>query len=845
MLFFKNSSLSLPRLAPFLAPYKGRLALGVTANALARAADLAPMVLVGKVVDAVNQAVHGAPPQVSTLVLYGVLVLASFLVLAVCQSGSDYALDSMAQNVRHDLRTAVYEHLQRQDMRFFEERQSGDLLAVVSSDVDNLENFLADAVTSMIRMVVTFVGVFGVLLFLDWRLALLLFTPMPFALAVVRYFATSVRPRYREARQAVGRVSAIIGNNLRGMGVIQAFTAEADQARRVREQSAAYRDEAVGAALARAKFIPVLYAVAGLAFALLIAGGGWLTLSGHGPTLGDYATFVLMATRLVLPLFVFGMLINQFERSEASARRIMELLDLSPAIADRPGAVVLEDDPAAVSFRDVRFAYPGRPPALNGVSFTLTRGKVLGVVGPTGAGKSTLVKLLLRHLDPASGAVLIDSRPAADYTLESLRRHMGYVSQEAFLFSGTVAENIDLGSPGATREALVEAARIAGALEFIEELPQGFDTAVGESGVKLSGGQRQRISLARAVLRDPGRAGAGRGHLGRGHPHRGGHPAEPPRLRPQAHDPGRGPSALHHPPGRRDRGPGGRADRGARRPREPGGPGRRLRRIVGRAERRGRGGGRDRLEDGLAQAAPADPPGIGDEGPVLHHGLAQDVLAGHEAPEAAVVGIVAVVAHHEIGAVGHPDRSEGVARALPGGHGPWVRVDLFGGGNRAAVDEEPLVPNGDLVARQAHHPLDEILGAVLGVLEDHHVPAFQGPRGQEPLPGPGQPQAVGELVDDQVVAHVQGGLHGLRGNLEGLDDEGSDDQGQDHGPGERGDVLARQGCYRGCGSLGGRGVCEHADSGAVSRGAAERGQGLSQNTGAARRTPSSAQPAAR
>ncbi|MFZ5426551.1 MAG: ABC transporter ATP-binding protein [Thermodesulfobacteriota bacterium] len=497
------SSWALPKLLPFVAPYRKRFILGLVTNAGARACDLIPMVIVGRAVDAITAARSGLAPGLDDLVVYGAAVLASFVALAAFQSVSDYALDSMAQHVRHDLRNALYAHLQKQDMHFFEERQSGDLLNVVSSDVDNLENFLADASTSTIRLVITFLGTFAVLFWIDWRLALLLMAPMPFAFAAVRTFSTRIRPRYREARKAVGQVAAIIGNNLRGMGVIQAFTAEEDQARRVDEQSARYRDEAIGAALARARFIPVLYAVAGAAFALLIAGGGWLTLSGNGPSLGDYATFILLAMRMILPLFVFGMLINQFQRSEASAARIWAVLSLAPAIADRPDAIPLDGSPRALEFKDVRFAYPDREPVINAVSFELARGKVLGVVGPTGAGKSTLVKLMLRHLDPQSGRILLDGRDIAGFTLESLRRHMGYVSQDAFLFAGSVADNIRLGSPDADGEALEEAARIAGALDFIKELPQGFDTAIGEGGVKLSGGQKQRISLARAVLRNP------------------------------------------------------------------------------------------------------------------------------------------------------------------------------------------------------------------------------------------------------------------------------------------------------------------------------------------------------
>jgi ATP-binding cassette, subfamily B, bacterial len=488
-------------LLPFVARYRRRVAVGLATNVLARFFDLLPMVVVGRVVDAAVRGEAGA--GAGDFALYGLAVLGTFAGLALFQSSSDYAWDTLAQRVRHDLRVRLYEHLQRLELAFFEERQTGDVMAVLSNDVDNLENFFSDATTSVVRIVITFVGTYGFLLWLDWRLALLLFAPLPFAVVAVRFFATRVQPQYRRSRQAVGAINSILETNLQGMGVIQAYTAEAQQADRVREQSAEYRDAAVQAARERAKFIPVIYAIAGCAFAALIGVGGWLTFAGHGPTVGDYTTFVLFAMRLVLPLFVFGMLINQFQRSEASARRIAELLGARPKIVDREDAKALGDPPRSLEFRGVRFAYPGRPPVINGVDFRLERGKVLGVVGPTGAGKSTLVKLLLRYYEPQGGEIAVDGRPLGRVTLASLRRHVGYVSQDAFLFSGTVAENLRLGSPNASDADLREAARIAGADEFIRVLPEGYETRVGERGVKLSGGQRQRISLARAVLRAP------------------------------------------------------------------------------------------------------------------------------------------------------------------------------------------------------------------------------------------------------------------------------------------------------------------------------------------------------
>lgn len=492
------------RLIPFVVAYRGRITAGLATNALARLFDLLPMVVIGRVVDVITMAAaQGGVVVPQTFLLFGLVVLGTFLGLAFFQTTSNYAWDTLAQKVRHDLRVRLYEHMQHLDVAFFEDRQAGDLMSVLSNDVDNLENFLADATTSIVRIVITFAGTYGFLLWLDWRLAVLLLAPLPVAIIAVRFFATKVQPQYRRARQAVGAINSILENNLQGIGVIQAYTAEAHQAARIEAQSAEYRDAAVAAARERAKFIPLMYAIAGLAFAALIAFGGWFTFAGYGPSLGDYMTFILFAMRLVMPLFVFGMLINQIQRSEASAKRITDLLATRPRIADLPDAVPLGHAATSIEFRAVRFAYPGRAPVINGVDFRIGPGQVLGVVGPTGAGKSTLVKLLLRYYEPTSGGIWIDGVPLNRIALESFRHRVGYVSQEAFIFSGTVAENILLGAENSTPEDVRKAATIAGADEFIQKLPLGYETVVGERGAKLSGGQRQRISLARAVLRDP------------------------------------------------------------------------------------------------------------------------------------------------------------------------------------------------------------------------------------------------------------------------------------------------------------------------------------------------------
>lgn len=495
---------SLWRLLRFAKPYVRGIGMGLAANAGARFFDLLPMLVVGGVVDRIAQSLtEGQTLAPGDFAWAGLLILSTFAGLAVFQSVSDYSLDAVAQRIRHDVRVDLYAHVQKLDVSYFESRQTGDIMAVLAGDVDNLERFFSDTTTSIVRLVITFVGIYGILFWLDYHLALLLLAPMPVAIWAVRFFATRVAPRYRQARQSVGQINSILENNLQGMNVIQAYSAQDHQTGRIRRRSEEYRDAAIGAARERARFIPLLYGVAGLGYALLIGVGGWMTFAGIGPTVGDFTTFVLMAMRLILPLFVFGALINQIQQSEASALRINEIFDTVPVVRDQARSHPLDGVLERIELDNVTFAYPERGRVLCGINLHLERGKVLGVVGPTGAGKSSLAKLMLRYYDPQSGDILVNGQPLADIALDSWRGRIGYVSQEAYLFHGTVSENIGLGSPGATADGIMQAARMAGAGEFIAELPQGYDTVVGDRGMKLSGGQRQRISLARAILRDP------------------------------------------------------------------------------------------------------------------------------------------------------------------------------------------------------------------------------------------------------------------------------------------------------------------------------------------------------
>ncbi|MFK4766380.1 ABC transporter ATP-binding protein [Desulfobaculum sp. SPO524] len=493
------SDVSISTLFPFFKPYTPRLVAGAASSVVARVCDLAPLAIVGPVMDSAVQGT-GTP---ASFAMYALLILSAFGGMAVFQSWSDYLLGSMAQKIRHDLRMHLFEHVQSLDMGRLETRRRGDILSIISVDVDSLESFFAQTTVNMVRIVVAFTGTFGYLAWLNWRLALLLAAPLPLALLAVRIFSTRVRPKYMQSRLAIGAFNSILENSLHGLPILQAYNAERHEAERLRSESARYRDTAISAARTRAWFIPVVYLVAGLSYASLIGAGGWMTTLEGGPSIGDYTTFVLMAMRLIVPVFGLGFIVNQIQRARAAATRIADLLETRPAIKDSADSVPLVGVPECVELLDVSFAYPERGEALSRVSLTVKKGEMLGIAGATGAGKSTLIKLLLRFHDPKSGEIRINGMPLTSLTLASVRQHVGYVSQDPFIFHGTIAENLRLGSPDADMAAIENAARLAGADEFIETLPNGLDEIIGDSGQRLSGGQRQRLSLARALLRNP------------------------------------------------------------------------------------------------------------------------------------------------------------------------------------------------------------------------------------------------------------------------------------------------------------------------------------------------------
>jgi len=498
----------------------GPFAVGVAASVVARLLDLLPPLLLGIAVDAIflNESAFSLPlvpdawlptdAEAQFWLVVG-LVLFSFLGGAGLHWVRNWGWNRFAQHVQHAVRTDTYDAMQRLNMTFFADKQTGEMMSVLSNDVNRLERFLNDGLNSAFRLGVMVVGIAALLLWMNWQLALVALLPVPLIAFFTYRFVNTIQPKYAEVRSTVGQVNSRLENNLGGIQVIKTSNTESYEADRVEDVSGDYFDANWDAIETRIKFFPGLRVLAGIGFALTFTIGGLWVFRGEGPWLftgtlrpGEFVAFILYSQRFIWPMAQFGQIINMYQRAYASAARVFGLMDEDAGIDERPDAADLVVDEGRVEYDDVTFGYDDDP-ILEGVSFTAEGGDTLALVGPTGAGKSTALKLLLRMYDVDSGAIEVDGQDVRDVTLASLRSAIGYVSQETFLFYGTVRENITYGTFDASDEAVVEAAEAAEAHEFVTNLPDGYDTMVGERGVKLSGGQRQRLAIARAMLKDP------------------------------------------------------------------------------------------------------------------------------------------------------------------------------------------------------------------------------------------------------------------------------------------------------------------------------------------------------
>tara|TARA_Y100000768_G_C23984631_1_gene687991 strand:- start:2132 stop:4033 length:1902 start_codon:yes stop_codon:yes gene_type:complete len=507
------------RVFPYVLRYWQRALGGLLANIGARIFDLIPFIAIGMAADYYNpdnpqftnsrvenfvtiDAIPDFGPISSTEIGFGLLILMSFVILAVFQGFSNQLWQSIAYKAQHDIRMDATKSLLDMEASYFETRQTGNLMSVLSADVAQLEDIISDSTTSIIRIFTTLITAFVILYWMSPTLCMILFGPLIMIVPMVIWFSTRVQRKYRKQRESTGGIIAILENVLSGITIVQAYNATSFESRRVENQSGNYRDQAVQAAFIRNRFIPGFHIVAGISFGLLVSAGGWLMNSGQ-ISVGQFVTFLLISTRMTMPLWILGMLLNQLQKGEAASRRVFAVIDLQPSIYDREGAVPLEAPISSISFDNVSFAYPSSEyNVLNGINMVASSGQFIGVMGHTGAGKSTILKLIERFYEPQSGKVLINNTDINEFSIESVRAKIGFVSQDPFLFYGTIGDNVSYARDVEESE-IFNALELAGASEFISQLPNGLDTMVGDRGVMLSGGQRARISLARALLKDP------------------------------------------------------------------------------------------------------------------------------------------------------------------------------------------------------------------------------------------------------------------------------------------------------------------------------------------------------
>jgi ATP-binding cassette, subfamily B, bacterial len=503
-----ESSPALQRLIRSLAPHRRQVWLAAGCSVLNKLFDLAPPVLIGLAVDVVVQqdtawltrfGFSSVPAQL------GVLAVLSFVIWSA-ESLFEYLYGllwrNLAQTVQHELRLEAYAHLQKLEMGFFESSSSGRLMAVLNDDINQLERFLDHGANEILQLLTTVLVVGGAMVVLSPGVAGVSFIPIPVILWGSLRFQKRLAPRYGAVRAQAGDLASRLSNNLGGMLTIKSYTAEAWELERLAEQSQAYRLANRRAIRLSAAFVPLIRYAILFAFIAILVIGGLQAWRGEIAT-GSYAFLVFITQRLLWPLTTLGRTLDDYQRAMASSNRVLDLLATPIAIPSGQRPLPLPQVKGGLSFDNVTFAYAGRDPLLQHFNLDIPAGSTIGIVGATGSGKSTLVKLLLRLYAIQAGQIRLDGIPISELRLDDLRRAIGLVSQEVFLFHGTVAENIAYGSFEAPRAAIERAAQLAEASAFIEALPQGYDTVVGERGQRLSGGQRQRIALARAILKNP------------------------------------------------------------------------------------------------------------------------------------------------------------------------------------------------------------------------------------------------------------------------------------------------------------------------------------------------------
>ena len=478
--------------------YKGLYLAAILATLALTGVNLAAPKLLSAVTGVVEGGVDEAGLHRILRLTAGLTLL--YLLRILFRFMSNYLAHRAAWYLVGDLRTRTYDKLERMHLGFFHDKQTGDLMSRVVNDTRDFELLYAHIIPESITNFVTFAGVLVMLLTINWRLSLITCAPIPLILVSGLIFVKKVRPFFRISQKKMGELNGKLQDNLSGVREIQSFGREAYETERVNEKNFAHIRAMLKALKVSAVFHPSVEFISALGTILVAGFGGWIAYQDR-LRVSDIVAFLLYLSLFYAPVTGLATLLENMQQSLAGAERVLDILDASVEIVDCPGAKPLEDVKGGITFEHVSFSYQPDMPVLKDVSFRCEPGKMLALVGPTGVGKTTLTQLISRFYEPDEGRILIDGQDIARVTLESLRGAISPVLQDTFLFNGTIAENIGYACPDATRQEIEAAAMAANIHRDILEMPDGYDTAIGERGLRLSGGQKQRVAIARAILR--------------------------------------------------------------------------------------------------------------------------------------------------------------------------------------------------------------------------------------------------------------------------------------------------------------------------------------------------------
>ena len=505
------------RLLPFFAPYKGRLALVGVMLVIGTLAGLASPYLIGVAVDQFIDPSGLAAPfwlrgllpadggRSAGLAVVMLVLLGTYLLSWAAGVAQFRLMVRVAQQVLLEMRSDILRQVQRLSLDFYSTHETGDLMSRLINDTQVINDMFGAGLMRVLGMVLSLIGIIFAMFALNWRLTLAAFAVLPLIVVVVTYFTRLVRQAFRRTRQTIGEVSAELQENISAVREVQAFAREEQSLAEFRAVNERNRSANVTAQTITSLFLPLMDVLSTTATALVVGVGGYMVLGFDPPlvSVGIIVSFLTYVRRFYDPIRELADLFGQLQGALAGAERIFDLLDVVPGVTDDPDAEDLPPIEGHVSYEHVSFRYESDEPVLEDVSVEIMPGQMVALVGPTGAGKTTLANLLIRFYDPASGRVCIDGHDIRHVTMSSLREQIGVVLQDTFLFSGTAMDNLRYGRLEATDEEVYEAARMANAHDFISRLPKGYDTEIGERGAMLSQGNRQLISIARAILNNP------------------------------------------------------------------------------------------------------------------------------------------------------------------------------------------------------------------------------------------------------------------------------------------------------------------------------------------------------